>query len=208
MNIRQLNEAIDEVLSTEKDKWDINKVRLFDKVVKENGHLLRRCNDMPADFYDKDGNKNYTVVNPFNYSQDNGGLALAFQYYNDYVVLIPKNKAKSESMYDFITDDFLKDTAEMINKTVSDTKKEIKLNKKYKEESVKSWYKKEYPTDELGDDINSNIDFATLYDRLGKEDFYAMIGNIDSIVRERIFDRLAELNNVSYDTIYNKWLAE
>jgi hypothetical protein len=37
-------------------------------------------------------------------------------------------------------------------------------------------------------------------------DIYQYIGVSDSIVRERLFEKLAETLNVGYDYIYNLWL--
>lgn len=73
--------------------------------------------------------------------------------------------------------------------------------------NIKQWYTAEYKTDELGYDINDNITFTDIYCvLLAHEDVYNKIGVCDSIIRERIFDKLASLLNVEYDAIYKKWL--
>lgn len=72
---------------------------------------------------------------------------------------------------------------------------------------VKEFYVKKYPTDELGQDIDPTITFEDLYNRMKNgEDFYDIVDVSDSVIRERIFEKLAEINNVSYDDIYNLWL--
>ena len=76
--------------------------------------------------------------------------------------------------------------------------------------NVKKWYKSEYPGDDLGDDINPDLTFRGVWYHLsanGGSDFYKYIGVGDSIVRERIFDELADTMHLDYDTVYDAWLA-
>ena len=64
--------------------------------------------------------------------------------------------------------------------------------------NVKEWYRGEYPTDDLVEEIKDTDNY---------KDIYEVIGNgIDSIVRERIFNKLATLMEVDYDYIYDQWL--
>ena len=73
-------------------------------------------------------------------------------------------------------------------------------------QSVKAWYVAEYPSDELAGEIR-DITFYDFLDRLNhEEDPYELLGVGDSIVRERVFGRAAELLQVDYDVIYLKWL--
>ena len=74
--------------------------------------------------------------------------------------------------------------------------------------NVKEWYRGEYPTDDLVDEIKDEVTFEDIFKALDNyEDIYEVIGNgIDSIVRERIFDKLATLMEVDYDYIYDQWL--
>lgn len=73
--------------------------------------------------------------------------------------------------------------------------------------TIRDWYIKTYPTDELGEEIDESVTFDDVFSGLkSHEDFYEMIGVYDSIVRERIFDELAKSKNVSYDKIYKLWL--
>ena len=72
---------------------------------------------------------------------------------------------------------------------------------------IRKFYRKAYPTDELGKDINKNITFAGLLNQLIiGGDVYKYIGVSDSLVRERLFERLAEELEVSYDYVYKLWL--
>ena len=72
---------------------------------------------------------------------------------------------------------------------------------------IRKWYIATYPTDELGQEIDANITFGQLVNnmRIGK-DVYKMLGVGDSIIRERVFEALAEVKNTTYDAIYNLWL--
>jgi len=66
----------------------------------------------------------------------------------------------------------------------------------------------EYPTDELGVELIETATFVGLLDVLHNNttDVYDYIGVGDSIVRERVFARLAEILEMPYDYIYNLWL--
>lgn len=72
---------------------------------------------------------------------------------------------------------------------------------------IQTWYIWTYPEDELGEDINDGAIFQNLYQRIRSgQDVYEFLGVHDSVVRERVFEKLAELTNQSYDDIYNLWL--
>lgn len=74
--------------------------------------------------------------------------------------------------------------------------------------NVKEWYRGEYSTDDLVEEIKDTVTFEDVFEALDNyEDIYEVIGNgIDSIVRERIFNKLATLMEVNYDYIYDQWL--
>jgi len=73
--------------------------------------------------------------------------------------------------------------------------------------TIKEFYLNEYPTDELGVELNEGITFAGLVTELfGGHDVYEYIGVHDSLVRERLFSELAKQLNTSYDYVYNLWL--
>ena len=70
------------------------------------------------------------------------------------------------------------------------------------------WYRNKYPTDSCGAYIRPDITFGDLWDCLKEgTDFYGFSGANDSLVRERLFVKLAEIFNVSYDYVYGMWLA-
>ena len=72
---------------------------------------------------------------------------------------------------------------------------------------VKSWYVKKYPTDELGRWLNPSLTFSLLwkYMRMGVN-CYVMFAVDSSLVRERIFEELSSRLNVDYDVVYRTWL--
>lgn len=73
--------------------------------------------------------------------------------------------------------------------------------------TIKDFYLNEYPTDELGVELNEKATFAGLVTILfGDMDVYNYIGVGDSLVRERLFSELANQLNTSYDYVYNLWL--
>ena len=79
-------------------------------------------------------------------------------------------------------------------------------------DNVKETYHKIYETDELWEDLSDEPTFEEVLDRMQKgEDFYEIVGDIDSIVRERIFSLLENIlqnmgYKVQYDDIYYLWL--
>ena len=74
--------------------------------------------------------------------------------------------------------------------------------------NIKEFYLNTYPTDELGVELIETTTFVGLLDVLhnNTKDVYAYIGVGDSIVRERVFERLAEILEMPYDYVYNLWL--
>lgn len=72
---------------------------------------------------------------------------------------------------------------------------------------IKDWYTKTYPTDDLGEQLNDDVTFKELWNGLHNNmNVYEIMGVGDSIVRERLFEHLAEITGVDYDYVYNKWL--
>ena len=73
--------------------------------------------------------------------------------------------------------------------------------------NIREFYVKNYPTDDLGIGINPKATFAGLLNQLiVNGDVYEYIYVYDSIVRERLFERLAEELEVSYEYVYKLWL--
>ena len=86
---------------------------------------------------------------------------------------------------------------------------------KLAEINLKDWYTSEFPTDELGKELNDGLTLKDIYTFLGvyggkgndeHGDFYDYIGVGDSVVRERIFKKLAKELGKDYKDIYNLWL--
>ena len=76
-----------------------------------------------------------------------------------------------------------------------------------KDVSLKYWYLFNYPTDDMGEDINSTATFNGLFNELLEgNDIYEYIGVVDSLVRERLFEGLASQINETYDSVYDMWL--
>ena len=74
---------------------------------------------------------------------------------------------------------------------------------------VKDDYVQDYPTDDLGKEINENLNYLQLFNGLlNGEDIYEMLGVEDSLIRERVLERLAYLMGIYYQIIYYLWLNE
>ena len=72
---------------------------------------------------------------------------------------------------------------------------------------IKEWYMTEYPDDELGVEMNKDITFYDLFVVLDTyKSVYDSLGVWDSIIRERVFSKFAEVMNVDYNYIYEQWL--
>jgi hypothetical protein len=73
--------------------------------------------------------------------------------------------------------------------------------------NIKQYYTKHFPSDKLGNEIKSDITFLGLRNILyGNLDVYEYIGVGDSIVRERLFEKLSEYIDQDYGFIYDLWL--
>jgi hypothetical protein len=74
-------------------------------------------------------------------------------------------------------------------------------------QTIKEFYLSNYPTDEVGNEIDANATFKGLFHILDTyEDVYKYISIADSIIRERIFEKLANEMGIDYNIIYNQWL--
>ena len=73
--------------------------------------------------------------------------------------------------------------------------------------TIKEYYVENFPTDNLGLELNETPTFPGLLNQLiVNGDVYRYIGVSDSVIRERLFEKLAKTLNVSYDYVYNLWL--
>lgn len=74
-------------------------------------------------------------------------------------------------------------------------------------ETIKNYYLATFPTDELGLEINEDATFQGLFETLDRyRDVYEYIGVLDSLVRERVFEKLASVMDVDYDYVYDQWM--
>jgi hypothetical protein len=74
--------------------------------------------------------------------------------------------------------------------------------------TIKEFYLKNYSNDELGQKINDDSTFSGLLDYMNNGgEPYLYIGVFDSLVRERVFQRLAEELNKDYSYVYDKWIS-
>ena len=75
-------------------------------------------------------------------------------------------------------------------------------------EKLRDFYVREFPEDALGREINPNATFEALFEALDHyRDVYACIGVGDSIIRERLFSKLAKIIDAGYGYVYEQWLA-
>lgn len=73
-------------------------------------------------------------------------------------------------------------------------------------ENVKRWYLSAYATDEMGNELR-DVSFADVFDALNNyKSVYKLLGVDDSLIRERVFQKLADLMDVTYDYVYGQWL--
>ena len=73
--------------------------------------------------------------------------------------------------------------------------------------NIREFYLEAFPTDDLGIGINPKATFAGLLNQLiVGGDVYEYLYVYDSIVRERLFERLADELEVGYGYVYKLWL--
>ena len=72
--------------------------------------------------------------------------------------------------------------------------------------NIRNYYVNEFPSDELGLEINPKASFESLLFAIKSDLVYEYIGVSDSVVRERLFEKLSELKGCTYDEIYNEWI--
>lgn len=73
---------------------------------------------------------------------------------------------------------------------------------------IRKYYLETFPNDSEGKRINPKSTFRGLLRALNNNiNAYEYIGVGDSIVRERVFGKLADIMEVDYDEIYQKWLS-
>jgi hypothetical protein len=73
--------------------------------------------------------------------------------------------------------------------------------------NIREYYLENFPTDELGNEINPTATFDGLVRVLNNyEDVYEYIGVSDSLIRERLFWQLSILHNTECEVIYELWM--
>lgn len=74
-------------------------------------------------------------------------------------------------------------------------------------EHVRDWYLKAFPDDQLGAQIAPSLTFEDALTALPRGGgFYDALGVGDSVVRERVFEELADRNGLTYEDVYEAWL--
>lgn len=72
--------------------------------------------------------------------------------------------------------------------------------------NLKNWYLTEFPDDVLGSEIYDNLTVEDVIQALlTGDDIYDTIGSVDSLVRERIFEKVASETEQTYNDIYECW---
>lgn len=75
--------------------------------------------------------------------------------------------------------------------------------------NLKVYYLETYPDDDMGNEINDNATLVgLLYTLYEGEEVYDYIGVDDSIIRERLFNRLTFELKTPNDYVYNLWLKD
>ncbi len=82
--------------------------------------------------------------------------------------------------------------------------------KKGLDQTVHAWLWTAHPNERcMMKGFNKTITLREVWDGMLKgDDFYEMCSCGDSVQRELVFDRLAELLGKTYDQIYNVWLKQ
>lgn len=83
------------------------------------------------------------------------------------------------------------------------------LEKSPLNENIKLWYTRAYPSDWIVRTLSETATFQDLNNCInnGKDVYKLLGGDADSNVRERCFQKLAELTEQDYDVIYQKWIT-
>ena len=75
--------------------------------------------------------------------------------------------------------------------------------------TIREFYLEQFPTDDLGLELNENATFKGLFQTLVKgTDVYSYLQVGDSLIRERLFEELANQVNQTYNWVYNLWIKD
>ena len=84
----------------------------------------------------------------------------------------------------------------------------LRIDAEWLDGSVREWYGREFPTDDIIRYMDDKSTFRDVLSALcNKKDVYSVIGVGDSVVRERIFSEIAKKSGIKYEFLYGMWLA-
>ena len=148
------------------------------------------------------GDVKSAIVNSNTLSEKCKGLKESVEEDMENVVAPP---IEEEDIYDIDEPETVEEPVnEVSEEEVVETSDEDELNS-----SVKEWYLNSFDVDNLGSEISENVTFGDVMRCLEEHnDFYDCIGVGDSVIRERVFEKLAEILNVEPLTVYYQWLKD
>lgn len=148
------------------------------------------------------GDVKSAIVNSNTLSEKRKGLKESVEEDMENVITPPMEE---EDIYDIDEPETVEEPVnEVSEEEVVETSDEDELNS-----SVKEWYLNSFDVDNLGSEISENVTFGDVMRCLEEhKDFYECIGVGDSVIRERVFEKLAEILNVEPLTVYYQWLKD
>ena len=148
------------------------------------------------------GDVKSAIVNSNTLSEKCKGLKESVEEDMENVVAPPMEE---EDIYDIDEPETVEEPVnEVSEEEVVETSDEDELNS-----SVKEWYLNSFDVDNLGSEISEDVTFGDVMRCLEEHnDFYDCIGVGDSVIRERVFEKLAEILNVEPLTVYYQWLKD
>lgn len=148
------------------------------------------------------GDVKSAIVNSNTLSEKRKGLKESVEEDMENVITPP---VEEEDIYDIDEPETVEEPVnEVPEEEVVETSDEDELNS-----SVKEWYLNSFDVDNLGSEISEDVTFGDVMRCLEEHnDFYDCIGVGDSVIRERVFEKLAEILNVEPLTVYYQWLKD
>ena len=148
------------------------------------------------------GDVKSAIVNSNTLSEKRKGLKESVEEDMENVIAPP---VEEEDIYDIDEPETVEEPVnEVSEEEVVETSDEDELNS-----SVKEWYLNSFDVDNLGSEISEDVTFGDVMRCLEEHnDFYDCIGVGDSVIRERVFEKLAEILNVEPLTVYYQWLKD
>lgn len=157
------------------------------------------------------GDNGYYYVNYDGYtlqagSATNNGFMVEYEIDYDHDKSIDANL---NDLYDKIIEEHPEYVTESVNgKYCTVERFNEKLNEDLEDGlRVREWYVSAFPNDELGWEINADATFDGVQKAIDEgADVYALLEVNDSLIRERVFDKLSDITGVPYDDIFEKWV--